>query len=202
MTGWIVVVPVRRFAAAKSRLEVPDREGVARAVALDTLQVLTSVPAVRRVLVITDDPGERSWPDAMRAVQQRRRGLSGAVADGIAAARLLDPRGPVAVVLGDLPRITPTAVTALLAAAARVPVGFVRDAAGTGTTTVTIAPGVRFATAFGRDSAAHHRALGAVELTASVALRHDLDTAADLARAHGSSGPCLAALLEAHPPGR
>lgn len=200
MTGWLVVVPVRRFAAAKTRLVVPDRADVARAVALDTLQVLTSVPAVRRVLVVTDDPGERSWPGAVRVVRQARRGLGAAITEGIAAARLLDPHAPVAVVLGDLPRITPIAVTAVLAAAVRVPVGVVRDAAGTGTTTVTIAPGVRFASAFGPDSAARHRALGAVELTTGAALRHDLDTAADLATARHSAGPRLTALLRPYPP--
>lgn len=202
MTVWLVVVPIRRFAAAKTRLAVADREDVARAVALDTLRVLTSVPAIRRVLVVTDDPGERSWPDAVRVVRQCRGGLTAAVTEGIAAARPLDPGASVAVVLGDLPRITPIAVASVLAAAARVPVSFVRDAAGTGTTTVTIAPGVRFAPAFGPDSAARHRALGAVELSTGATLRHDLDTTADLVAARHLAGPRLTALLRANPVAR
>lgn len=210
MTGWLVVVPIKRFTTAKSRLDIPDRAEVARAVALDTVHVLMAVLAVRTVLVVTDDlvagdllTGEDfaalSWPTGVRLLQQRRPGLSAAVAEGRAAAALLQPGAPVAVVLGDLPRVGVAAVTAALTAAARVPVGFVRDAAGTGTTVLTTAPGVRFDPAFGRDSAARHRALGAAELPAGAALRHDLDTTADLAVARRGAGPRLAALLAKRP---
>lgn len=197
MTGWLVVVPVKRSAAAKSRLELPGRAAVARAVTMDTLEVLLAVPSIRRVLVITDESEQRAepWPVGVRVLRQRRAGLVPAIGEGLGAARLLDPSAPTAVVLGDLPLITPTAVTSVLSAAGRVPSGFVRDAAGTGTTMVTMAPGVRFTTAFGRDSSARHRALGAIEILAAPGLRQDLDTAADLARARRSAGRRLSRLL-------
>lgn len=202
MTGWLVVVPIRMFTAAKTRLRVPDREQVARAVALDTLQALEAAPIVRRVLVVTDDTGGPWWPRSVAVVQQRRRGLNEAIAEGVLAVRRVDPAAPVAVVLGDLPRITPMAVTAALAAAARVPVGFIRDAAGTGTTGLTVAPGVRFSPAFGPGSAALHRALGAMELTTDPALRQDLDTPADLAAARRVAGRRLSGLLASDAGGR
>lgn len=195
MTGWLVVVPIKRFTTGKSRLQILDRVDIARAVALDTLQVLTSVPAVRRVLVVTDDPRDGVWPSAVAVLNQGRPGLNAAVGEGIDVARRLDPSAPVAVVLGDLPGITPMAVTAAFAVAARVRTGFVGDAAGTGTTIATIAPGVRFTPRFGPGSGARHRASGAFELPAGAALRQDLDTAADLPAVRPIAGRRLAALL-------
>lgn len=199
MTSWLVVVPIRRFTTGKTRLGLDDRGELARAVALDTLDALGAVSSVRRVLVVTDDPAEPAWPTGVLVRPQRRHGLSSAIAEGLSAARLLDPSAATAVVLGDLPLIAPGAVTAVLAAAERVPVGFVRDAAGTGTTMWTMAPDQRVEPAFGGDSAARHRRLGARELLAGAALRQDLDTAHDLAVARRAAGRRLTTVLASGP---
>ena len=84
----------------------------------------------------------------------------------------------VAVLLGDLPALRPEEFDGALAAAARHPLAFVRDADGTGTTLATAGPGVPFDPLFGPDSAARHAAAGFVELEASDApgLTRDVDT--------------------------
>ena len=84
----------------------------------------------------------------------------------------------MAVLLGDLPALTPEELDEALAAAARHPLAFVRDADGTGTTLATAAPGVPFEPHFGPDSAARHAAAGFVELEASdtPGLTRDVDT--------------------------
>jgi 2-phospho-L-lactate/phosphoenolpyruvate guanylyltransferase len=97
------------------------------------------------------------------------------------AAALLDQQtlnGYIAVLLGDLPALTPGELDEALAAAARHPLAFVRDADGTGTTLATAAPGVPFEPHFGPDSAARHAAAGFVELEASdtPGLTRDVDT--------------------------
>ena len=96
-----------------------------------------------------------------------------------ATASLLDRReAAVAVLLGDLPGLRPEELDAVLEAASRHPLAFVRDADGTGTTLVTAAPGVPLEPRFGPGSAARHAEAGFVELEASAApgLTRDVDT--------------------------
>ncbi len=80
--------------------------------------------------------------------------------------------------LGDLPALRPEELDAALAAAARHPLAFVRDADGTGTTLATASPGVPFEPRFGPESAARHAAAGFAELAASdlPGLTRDVDT--------------------------
>ena len=96
---------------------------------------------------------------------------------GIAHARA-ESSVAVAVLLGDLPALTPGELDGALDAASRHPLAFVRDADGTGTTLATAAPGVPFEPHFGPGSAARHAAAGFVELEASDAsgLTRDVDT--------------------------
>ncbi|MCO7204787.1 2-phospho-L-lactate guanylyltransferase, partial [Microbacterium sp. CnD16-F] len=54
--GWAVMIPVKPAAAAKSRLGDDARRGdIARALALDTIDVATRAAGVARVLVVTAD---------------------------------------------------------------------------------------------------------------------------------------------------
>lgn len=200
---WVVVVPVKPSARAKSRLEVPGvgRADLARAIALDTLAAATACDLVAQVVVVTDDAAlarEAAMIPALRFVPEGdAAGLDAAVGAGVAA---IDPGGrmPRAALLGDLPALRPDDLAQALRAAASVPRGVVPDAEGTGSTLVTGGPGVGWTSSFGEGSFDRHVALGCAVLPVSDAstLRRDVDTAAQLeaARALGL-GPRTSALL-------
>lgn len=202
---WIVVVPVKPPARGKSRLDVAgvDRAALAHAIALDTLDAATRCELVAQVVVVSNDPAlarESAMIPALRFVPEGEgQGIDAAVATGMAA---LDPQGrmPRAALLGDLPALRPADLADGLRAAASVDRAVVADAEGTGSTLVTAAPGVEWASSFGDGSFERHLALGcaALEIPDASTLRRDVDTAAQLeaARALGL-GPRTAALLGA-----
>lgn len=172
------MIPVKAPAAAKTRLadavSPATRAELARAFALDTLAAALAADAVDRVIVVGDDPSLAGGAEFL-IEPEGRQGLSAAIRHGIAHARSAAPRR-AAVLLGDLPALSPGELDAALDAAARHPLAFVRDADGTGTTLATAAEGVAFEPRFGLDSAALHAAAGFVELEASAGLTHDVDT--------------------------
>ncbi|WP_405112806.1 2-phospho-L-lactate guanylyltransferase [Micromonospora sp. NBC_01405] len=208
---WTVVVPVKRLGAAKSRLRgalpgVPH-EGLALALAADTVAAVRACPAVAAVLVVTDDPlvaamagaaGGRAVPDAPDA------GLNAAFRHG---AEVATAGGGVWVagLTADLPALRPAELAAALDAVTAGPAGvrrFVTDAPGSGTVLLAAPPGVPLDPRFGVGSAAAHLASGAVPLTGEwPTLRRDVDTAADLAAAARLGlGPRTAALAGADRP--
>lgn len=213
--GWTVVVPVKSLSGAKTRLapelSPAERAALARAFALDTVDAAAAAERVTRVVVVSDEPAielalrETVGVDVVPEVGPR--GLSAAIAHGVAVARAdlpgsraedggfagvedpvsaRDARG-VAVLLGDLPVMRSRDLDAALELAARHPLAFVPDAEGTGTTLATARAGEPLVAHFGADSAARHAAAGFVDLVAehpgAVAprLRRDVDTAAELA---------------------
>ncbi|WP_307040586.1 2-phospho-L-lactate guanylyltransferase [Agromyces ramosus] len=182
---WSVVIPVKGPAEAKTRLaaSVPPttRVELARAFALDTIAAALAARRVSRVIVVGDDASLAGGADYL-AEPQERQGLPAAIRHGIDHARSTEPV-PVAVLLGDLPALTPDELDAALDAAVGHPLAFVRDADGTGTTLATAMAGIRFEPRFGLDSAALHAAAGYVELEASAGLIHDVDTVDGLAEA-------------------
>ena len=202
---WIVVVPVKRSAQGKSRLEVDgvDRAALARAIALDTIEAAARCEAVLQVVVVSDDPAlarESAMIPALRLVPEGEvRGLDAAIATGIDA---VDPGGrmPRAALLGDLPALRSADLAAALRAAASVDRAVVADAEGTGSTLVTAMPGVAWTSSFGEDSFARHTSSGcsALQIPDASTLRRDVDTAAQLrvAMAHGV-GPRTTALVAA-----
>lgn len=203
---WSVVVPVKRLGVAKSRLYAagrprPEHEQLALSLALDT--VTAAVAAAARVVVVTDDPAAAA---AMRAAgalvvaDEPDAGLNPALAHGAARAALLGPDDGVALLSADLPALRPAELTAALRAAAGHLRAFVPDADGRGTTLLVSRPGVPVRPRYGAGSAAAHRASGAVELAGDwPSLRHDVDTAADLAYAAVLGlGPATAAWTAAH----
>lgn len=179
------VVPVKRLARAKSRLRLPadQREALAFAFALDTLDALTASPVVAATLVVTSDPVVASELRRMgiAVVPDDTAGLHGAVQAGIEAATRRWPGSGVSVVPADLPSLRPADVAAVVHLAADTAGAFVPDHEGTGTTIVVHPRGRPAATRYGSGSAARHSALGLVALAdAPVRARHDVDTLEDL----------------------
>jgi 2-phospho-L-lactate/phosphoenolpyruvate guanylyltransferase len=203
---WSVVVPVKRLDLAKSRLYVAgrprlDHQALALSLALDT--VAAAVRAADRVLVVTDDPEAAAAvrrAGALVVPDEPDAGLNPALAHGAARAARLAPADGVALLSADLPALRPAELAAALRAAAQHPRAFVPDAAGTGTTLLAARPGRPPHPAYGRDSAAAHRASGAVELAGDwPSLRRDVDTTADLAVAAALGlGPATAAWTATH----
>ena len=180
---WTVVIPVKGAPGAKSRLgpAVADdaRAVLARAFALDTIAAALGAEAVTRVIVVGEDPTSAGGADFVpeSTADEGGGGLDAAIRLGVARARADTPVA-VAVLLGDLPALRSEELDAALAAAARHPLAFVRDADGTGSTLATAGAGVAFEPRFGIDSAARHAASGFVELAASdlPGLTRDVDT--------------------------
>ncbi len=208
---WILVVPVKRTAIAKSRLAAAypqHRPELARAFAADTVEAALASPLVRTVLVITDDPqvaadvtavGARVVPDLPAAGARLAsdlpandaqvvpglpvNGLNEALEHGAAVAAAEFPGASIAALSADLPALRPDELTAALAACV-ADRSFVIDQPGTGTTMLAAAPGVALDPRFGVGSALAHQASGAVPLDLAIpSVRRDVDTAADLADA-------------------
>ncbi|HEY8318308.1 MAG TPA: 2-phospho-L-lactate guanylyltransferase [Amnibacterium sp.] len=184
MIDWVVLVPIKRFADAKTRLHPrADRAAVAEAIARDTLDAVAGVARVRMILVMTDDPAlveDLGLPVAVTVRTQRVPGLNNAIADGLRYAQESWPEYGQAVLLGDLPALTSEDLEDTLAAAEELPLGVVPDATGSGTVMITAEPGVPLIPAFGVGSARRHRELGHRMLRAPEGLRRDVDTPEDL----------------------
>ena len=180
----MVVVPLKPAGQGKTRLG--SSEEVVRALGVSTVRAASAATGVAEVVVVTADPVTAARLERLPRVRVVRetapRGFRAAIASALATV----PAGARrAVLLGDLPALVPADLTRALALAAAHPRSFVADAAGTGTTLVTAAPGRRWRSAFGTASASRHRALGLSRLPVPLrsSVRHDVDTPAQLARA-------------------
>ncbi|MEU0302143.1 2-phospho-L-lactate guanylyltransferase [Streptomyces sp. NPDC006175] len=186
---WSLVVPLKPLARAKSRLGRAVGGGLrprlALAFAQDTVSVALSCPAVRDVVVVTDDPvagtalaalGARTVADTPAA------GLDAAMEHGVRSARGRRGGAAVAVLNADLPALRADDLARVLEFAAAFPRTFVGDAQGIGTTFLSAAPGVELRPAFGGASRARHLASGAVEISLPGidSVRRDVDTGDDL----------------------
>lgn len=204
MTGWTVVVPVKRLAGAKTRLEAgsdADRADLALALALDTVRAALAARRVGAVLVVTSEPrvaDALAGSPAVRLVADPGAGLNAALAAGAAAAA---GPGQLALLLGDLPALTGPDLDAALVLAGAHPRSVVPDADGTGTTLLTALAGERLVPHFGEGSFAAHVGAGHTALPdVAPGLRRDVDTAADLrAAARLGVGRATAAQLRAQP---
>ncbi len=169
MNRWTLVIPVKALATAKSRLaptvSPTARLALARAFALDTIETARAARSIDRILVVTGDADLHTHlADGVEVLHEvPGAGLASAIETGIAAARSGSDIA-VAVMLGDLPAIRADGLDSALAAAARYPLAFVRDADGTGTTLATARAGEPFAPAFGDGSAARHLGAGFTDL--------------------------------------
>lgn len=197
-----LVVPVKRLARAKTRLDHPLRAELALAFASDTVTAALA-SGIGDVTVITDDPAARVRMAALGArviADAPDAGLNPALRH---AADTLAPDCWVGALSADLPAARPDEFDALLqeARAAGGVGSFVPDRSG-GTTVLLRPPGHALDPQFGPDSAAAHRRSGAAAIGAGLrGLRLDVDTAEDLAAAVAQGvGPHTAAVLAAAAP--
>lgn len=185
---WVVVLPVKGGADAKSRLaHGPD---LAAAMAADCLAAVLATNSVQRVLVVTSDATTASEASAAGAevIDQppSQPGLGAAVRAGLHAA---GDQGPVAVLLADLPALRPEDLDAALSrldemlARGAVSV-FVPDLDEEGTVLLAGRTAADLAPQFGAGSAAAHEGTGAVRTSLDLpGLRRDVDTPENLAAA-------------------
>ncbi len=184
MTEWVVVVPVKGTAAAKSRLggDPAMRLALARAMALDTVEAALAASGVAEVIVVTGPQLADAFASLGATVlDDPGQGLIAAIEEGLAYVGGAVPAAATAVLLGDVPALRSEELGAALAAASAHPLAMVADADGSGTVLTCAAPAESHALRFGRASRAGHVAHGYVELTGPwPGLRRDVDTDADL----------------------
>lgn len=199
---WTLIVPVKETAIAKSRLsDFPSalRQRLALAFAQDTVTVATRCPEVRRVMVVTNDPDARILSDLGADIlpDLPDAGLNPALEHAVQLIRRGDPAAAVAAMSADLAALRPGDLSVAFASATARR-WFVSDTSGDGTTLLAAAASVPLSPRFGANSAAAHRASGAVEVTDGrlERLRLDVDTSSDLRQAVGlGAGPYTAAAL-------
>ncbi|NEK86432.1 2-phospho-L-lactate guanylyltransferase [Blastococcus saxobsidens] len=205
MHSWSVVVPAKRLAVAKTRLQpLPglrrdDHRALVLALLADTVAAATACPRVGSVVVVTDEPAAAELVRGLGArtvADEPDSGLNPALEHGALAAG----GTAVAALSSDLPALRPAELAAALDAAGAAPRCFVADAPGTGTTLLT-AVGTPLRPRFGRGSARAHSDDGAHPLTGDwPGLLRDVDTPADLrAAVELGVGPRTTELLHASP---
>jgi len=174
----LVLVPLKRLDAAKTRLLVPA--GLRRDLVLAMVaDVVASATAVAEVWLVSDEPAAEAL--GVPVVGDAGSGLDAAV---LTAAK--DLRRPVAVLAGDLPALRPEQLAAALVAAGPHERGVVADEPGGGTVLLTATSGLALRPSYGIGSRRRHIALGAADLTPELdapGLRRDVDTVADLEQA-------------------
>lgn len=198
---WFVIIPVKGTPAAKSRFggDEEHRARLALAIALDTVEAVLAAPGVAAVLVVTSEAASGAFDEteAFVIVEPDDAGLTAAIALGLdTASDFGAPGRGTAIMLGDLPALTPEEFAAALDSARDYDRAMVPDASGSGTTLITASDGQVHAAAFGPGSAAAHVAAGyvALEFAADSGLRSDVDTAEELAALAGRTGPRTAAV--------
>lgn len=197
-----VVLPVKRFDAAKQRLaagiDEERRRELAGAMVADVLEAIGNARTVERIIVVSGDPiaqelaaeaGAEVVPDPEDAghVQAAQAGIARAEVEGAERVVLL---------AGDCPLLDPRELDRLLTGVPSRYVGIVPDRHGTGTNALVLSPPNAIEPAFGEGSKARHveaarqadTPFGIEELPS---MELDLDTPADVI--------ALTRELEAHP---
>ena len=183
---WSAIVPFKGSVAAKSRLHAlygVDGEDWARAFLSDILDVLETMPEIGKIVVVTSDAQVGSDRPGIEVIADSGGGLNEAILLGARACS-----GKTIVIPADLATLDPTDLSSLLAEASTIPTGFVRDAAGEGTSLLFVHVAAELTPHFGSDSASTHLKSGAVEVHAPLTLRLDVDDAISLLAASGGLG--------------
>ena len=183
----VAVLPIKRFAAAKQRLDRDDRAAVMREMVAGVLRAL-GASRIERTLVVTGDADAAALAaeHGCEVVDEPvPLGHSGAAARGVARAEALGARR-VLLLPGDCPLMTGTAIDTLLAAHTAPGVVVLCDRHGTGTNGLLLEPPAVIAPAFGPGSRARHERLAAEAGARCVvddraAFAFDVDTVDDLA---------------------
>ncbi len=193
--GWTVVIPVKPWSEAKSRLAAhhPAPALLARAFLEDVLVAVTCVPRVRRIIVVSHDAEVAEVAHAHGAVtidDTGHPGINAAIARGADACW---PGTALAALVSDLPWLTPRSLDRALALGEEHPTSFLPDLDGTGTTLWMSASTLGLPSRFGPQSRAAHAASGATDLMQAHPqagddvrpARCDADTANALSGHHG-----------------
>jgi 2-phospho-L-lactate guanylyltransferase len=185
------VVPVKRFAVAKSRLapgvEETRKPELVAAMVADVLEAISEARLVDRTIVVSQEPRAAELAAAAGAellADFDDASHSAAALAGIAAAEAAGA-GCVALLPGDCPLLDPRELDKMLTGVPAPYVAVIPDRHGTGTNALVLAPPSVIEPAFGEGSRARHvaaaRAAGipyGVEELPSLGL--DLDTPADI----------------------
>lgn len=202
--AWTVIVPVKPLGEAKSRLRIdqPSADAWARAFLSDVLAAVSAVERISTTIVATSDTEVSSIAQQWGAIvvdDSRAPGINRAVAH---AARYAREGSGIAVVVSDLPLLTPEALTRVLEYADEHRTSFLADLGGTGTTMWMTHDRRDLPPHFGSHSRAAHAAAGAHDIAeyaqdpGLLPARSDIDTHADLERAGDEHlGPATRALV-------
>ena len=191
MSLWTIVMPGKSLDLAKSRLSpAATARDLALAFFQDAVEAALGSPLTGQLVVATCDPVITQWATGRGCLvvdDAEHPGINSAAHLG---AKRSAAANRVAVMVSDLPAVTPAAISAALSLAARHRTAFLADADGTGTTMWMAEPGHEVRTCFGAASRTAHRAAGAVDLVDAYGepadvwpARRDVDTVADLASA-------------------
>lgn len=203
-----MILPVKRFARAKTRLVEtigpPGRAALLRAMLADVLVALDRAREVDRVILVTGEGraekvalerAKRSTTMLEVLQEPQDHGHSEAATLGIVRAKALGAEC-AALLPGDCPLLDPSELDSGLAGFAANTVGVAADRHGTGTNGLFLSPADAIGPAFGPGSCDRHldragRAGWNAELLDIPSLGLDLDTPDDLAD--------LTSLLESEP---
>ena len=185
------VVPVKRFAVAKSRLatgvEETRKPDLVAAMVADVLEAISEARLVERTIVVSQEPlaaelAAAAGADLLSDFEDSSH--SAAALAGIAAAEAAGA-GCVALLPGDCPLLDPRELDKMLTGVPDRYVAVIPDRHGTGTNALVLAPPDAIEPSFGEGSRERHvaaaRAAGVpygVEELPSLGL--DLDTPADI----------------------
>jgi 2-phospho-L-lactate guanylyltransferase len=180
------VLPIKRFTAAKQRLDRDDRAAVMREMVEGVLRALGQ-SSVERVLVVTSDADAAQLARDHGAEVVDEPGLLGhSAAASLGVARAVE-LGATRVLLlpGDCPLMRAEDIDALLGAHTEPGVVVLCDRHGTGTNGLLLEPPDAIAPAFGPGSRERHERLAAEAGAACVvderpAFQYDVDTVEDL----------------------
>ena len=197
----VAVLPIKRFAQAKQRLERAGKDALAAGMADDVLRALAAARSLDRVLVVTGEPRakRRALEHGATVLDEDELvGHSGAAAIGVAHAVALGATR-VLLVPGDCPLLRAEDVDELLARHPEPGVVVVPDRHGTGTNALLLDPPTAIPPAFGPGSRDRHVRLARdaglpVQVDEVPSLLLDVDTLEDLdAVAAALDGPAPAA---------
>jgi 2-phospho-L-lactate guanylyltransferase len=189
----LAIVPIKRFALAKSRLAerfTPEhRQAIVEAMVADVLGALATSRELEGVLVVTNEPAAAAIAERLGAsveADSREGGQSAAAAIGVGWAQR-EGYARVLLVPGDCPSLDRDELDALLRQhSGERSVVIVPDRHGSGTNALLLSPPDVIAPAFGPNSFERHNLIARkAGLAPSVArpetLLLDIDTPADLA---------------------
>ncbi|GGM62437.1 2-phospho-L-lactate guanylyltransferase [Microbacterium saperdae] len=188
--AWTIIIPLKDFRVAKSRLLGVGRPRLARAMAADTLRAVAACRSVEEIVVVASNV-ESVSPLLPRKARVVAEGAPGGVNKAIAIGRSsTSRRRRRAALVGDLPFLTPEDLAEALVQAAECRAGVVPDKEGTGTTMVTWNAEVEIMTHFGRGSFHRHTDAGYAPLLLrnTSGVRWDVDVREDLAPALPAEG--------------